>query len=54
MKNGGPGAAEAVRRAEKRGILVMGLNGCGKSTVGKALAEKIGWRFMDAEDFYFP
>ncbi|MBO4886658.1 MAG: AAA family ATPase [Clostridia bacterium] len=36
------------------GILVMGLNGCGKSTVGKALAEKIGWRFMDAEDFYFP
>ena len=36
------------------GILVMGLNGCGKSTLGRALAERIGYRFMDAEDFYFP
>ena len=32
----------------------MGLNGCGKSTLGRALAEHIGYRFMDAEDFYFP
>ncbi|MBQ8954485.1 MAG: hypothetical protein IJ048_10245, partial [Clostridia bacterium] len=36
------------------GILVMGLNGCGKSTLGRALVERIGYRFMDAEDFYFP
>ena len=36
------------------GILIMGLNGCGKSTLGRALAERIGWDFMDVEDFYFP
>ncbi len=36
------------------GILVMGLNGCGKSTLGRALAERLGYRFMDAEDYYFP
>ena len=36
------------------GILVMGLNGCGKSTLGRALAHRLGSRFMDAEDYYFP
>ena len=39
---------------EAKGILVMGLNGCGKSTLGRALAERLGYRFMDAEDYYFP
>lgn len=36
------------------GILVCGLNGCGKSTLGKTLAETIGFHFIDNEDLYFP
>lgn len=36
------------------GILVCGLNGVGKSTLGKALAEKLGYIFIDSEDLYFP
>ena len=40
--------------SEKRGILIMGLNGCGKSTLGRALADRLHCRFMDAEDFFFP
>lgn len=36
------------------GILVCGLNGCGKTTLGKALAEKLDVPFIDAEDLYFP
>lgn len=36
------------------GILVCGLNGAGKSTLGKALAEKLGFCFIDNEDLYFP
>ena len=36
------------------GILICGLNGSGKSTVGKALARRIGYRFIDVEDLYFP
>jgi len=37
-----------------RGIIVCGLNGVGKSTLGRALAGRLGWRFLDIEDLYFP
>ena len=36
------------------GIVVCGLNGVGKSTLGKALAEKLQYHFIDNEDLYFP
>ena len=36
------------------GILLCGLNGVGKSTLGKALAYKLNYRFIDNEDLYFP
>ena len=36
------------------GILVCGLNGVGKSTLGKALAKKMGYYFIDDEDLHFP
>lgn len=36
------------------GIIICGLNGSGKSTLGRALAESLGWRFIDNEDLYFP
>lgn len=29
------------------------MNGCGKSTLGKALAEALGFHFIDNEDLYF-
>ncbi len=32
----------------------MGVSGCGKTTVGKALAAKLGWDFYDADDFHTP
>lgn len=35
------------------GIQICGLNGCGKSTLGKALAERIGFHFIDNENLYF-
>lgn len=34
-------------------ILVCGLNGVGKSTLAKALAEKLHCRFIDMEEIYF-
>lgn len=37
-----------------RAIVVMGVSGCGKTTVGRALAEALGWRFVDADDFHPP
>lgn len=36
------------------GILLCGLNGAGKTTLGKALAEKLGFHFIDSEDLFFP
>lgn len=36
------------------GILVLGLNGCGKTTVGREVAARLGFFRMDAEDYYFP
>jgi len=33
-------------------VLVMGVSGVGKSTVGKALANEKGWEFSDADDFH--
>lgn len=39
---------------EDCGILVCGLNGAGKSTLRRALAERLGFAFLDNEDLYFP
>lgn len=35
------------------GILLCGLNGCGKSTLGRALARETGIHFIDNEDLFF-
>jgi gluconokinase len=35
-------------------FIVMGVSGCGKSSVGEALAERLGWDFYDADDFHPP
>lgn len=37
-----------------KGILLCGCNGCGKSTLGRMLAERLGVRFLDIEDYFFP
>lgn len=36
------------------GVIICGLNGTGKSTLGKVLAEKLNFYFIDIEDLYFP
>lgn len=36
------------------GIIICGLNGAGKSSLGKVLAERLGYIFIDNEDLYFP
>ncbi|CAN5182882.1 gluconokinase [soil metagenome] len=35
-------------------IVIMGVAGSGKTTVGKLLAEKLDWQFADADDFHPP
>ena len=33
-------------------LILMGPMGCGKTTIGKMLAEKLGWSFYDGDDFH--
>jgi gluconokinase len=35
-------------------IVLMGVTGSGKTTVGKLLAAKLGWSYYDADDFHSP
>jgi gluconokinase len=35
-----------------RAIVVMGVAGAGKTTVGRELAQAIGWEFRDADEFH--
>jgi len=39
---------------ETKFFILMGVSGCGKTTVGKLLAQKLGWNFYDADDFHPP
>jgi gluconokinase len=32
--------------------VVMGVSGSGKTTIGEALARRLGWRFIDADDYH--
>lgn len=33
-------------------VILMGVTGAGKTTVGSALAELLGWKFVDADDYH--
>jgi len=33
-------------------IIIFGVSGAGKTTVGKLLARELGWQFLEADDFH--
>jgi gluconokinase len=35
-------------------VVLMGVSGSGKTTVGQLLARDLGWTFLDADDFHPP
>jgi XRE family aerobic/anaerobic benzoate catabolism transcriptional regulator len=43
----GGASASAPRRSSFSGIALIGLRGAGKSTLGKMLAKRIGWSFVE-------
>jgi XRE family transcriptional regulator, aerobic/anaerobic benzoate catabolism transcriptional regulator len=45
--SGQASGASALRRTPFAGIALIGLRGAGKSTLGKILAKKIGWSFVE-------
>src|SRR5919109_1501783 len=43
----GGASASAPRRSSFSGIALIGLRGAGKSTLGRMLAKKVGWSFVE-------
>lgn len=41
-----------VSKERARAFIIMGVAGCGKSTVGKLLADRLGLRFHDGDDYH--
>ncbi|AVT77730.1 gluconate kinase [Rhodopseudomonas palustris] len=37
---------------QPRALIVMGVSGSGKSTVGEALGQRLGWRYEDADAYH--
>jgi gluconokinase len=35
-------------------VVIMGVTGVGKTTIGRVLAQDLGWAFLDADDFHSP
>lgn len=33
-------------------LIIMGVEGTGKTTIGKMLADRLGWKFYDADDYH--
>ena len=33
-------------------VIIFGVSGAGKTTLGKLLAQELGWRFYEADDFH--
>ena len=40
--------------ADRMVIVLMGVTGCGKTTVGEVLAGQLQWTFLDADNFHPP
>ncbi|HET7364492.1 MAG TPA: gluconokinase [Burkholderiales bacterium] len=35
-------------------VLVMGVSGAGKTTIGELLARRLGWRYIEGDDYHPP
>lgn len=33
-------------------LVVMGVSGCGKTTIGKMLGEKLGWKYYEGDEYH--
>jgi gluconokinase len=45
---------KTAQHMKVRFFILMGVSGCGKTSVGRSLAEHLGWAFYDADDFHPP
>jgi gluconokinase len=41
-----------IRKTKTMVVVIFGVAGAGKTTIGEALARELGWKFCDADDFH--
>lgn len=41
-----------IREQDAMLVILMGVSGSGKSTIGRLLADRVGWPFLEADDFH--
>lgn len=46
------GLQYTILKMDTNFLIVMGVSGSGKTTIGKVIATKLGWDFYDADDFH--
>lgn len=49
---GDDGAAPATRSGRPHAVVLGGVAGVGKTTVGRIVASRLGWAFVDGDDFH--
>ena len=37
---------------QSRVVVIMGVTGSGKTTIGRLLSQRLGWKYYDADDFH--
>jgi gluconokinase len=42
----------SYKRKKQMILLVMGVTGSGKTTIGRMVAERLGWLYLEADDFH--
>lgn len=46
--------ADTIAQVNASHLVIMGVSGCGKTSLGTELAVALGWPFFDADDFHPP
>ena len=41
-----------MSKEPSKAIILMGVSGCGKTTVGRALSKRLDWPFYDGDDYH--
>ncbi len=49
-----PPALQVVQAVPATRVVLMGVSGCGKSTVGETLAAALGWRYLEGDQLHPP
>src|SRR6185369_9778283 len=46
------GEVRGARRTKQMIAVLMGVSGAGKTTIGEGVAQRLGWRFIEGDDYH--